>query len=122
MPLQAKHIVEEINGTRCTVVEKGSTAGRMEFLKTLLSFNGLEVITAEEKKEDETAATTFTIGVSDLVFNPVIAVYEMALKAPGGGRVSPAYWEQQQTDIVDQYWVSEKEVAEGTSAWHLREK
>ncbi len=122
MPLQAKHIVEEINGTRCTIVEKGALAGRMEFLKNLLSFNGFDVLTADEKKEDETATKTYTIGVSDLVFNPVIAVYEMALKAPGGGRVSPAYWEQQQTSIVDQYWVSEKEVTDGTSAWHLREK
>ena len=39
MTLKAKHIVEEINGTRCTVVEKGATAGRVDFLRELLEFN-----------------------------------------------------------------------------------
>ncbi len=104
MPLKAKHIVEEINGVRCTVVEKGASTGRIEFLKKLLEFNKFEIQIAEDKKETEDAPTLFTIGVTDIVFHPVIAVYEMALKTPDGKRVSPAYWDQKSTDSVDQYW------------------
>lgn len=104
MPLKAKHIIEEINGQRCTVVEKGIIAGRVEFLKNLLAFNNFEVVVAEDKKEVEDSPTLYTLGVTDLVFNPVIAVYEMSLKTPGGKRVSPAYWDQKTTEIVDEYW------------------
>ena len=108
MPLKAKHIVEEINGVRCTVVEKGATQGRVDFLKDLLEFNKFEVQVAEDKKETEDAPTLFTIGVTDEVFSPVIAVYEMSLKTPDGKRVSPAYWEQKTTEIVDEYWIFEE--------------
>ena len=104
MPLKAKHIVEEINGVRCTVVEKGATQNRVDFLKNLLEFNNLEVLVAEDKRETGDAPTLFTIGVTDIVFHAVIAVYEMKLKTPDGKRVSPAYWEQKTTDIVDEYW------------------
>ena len=108
MPLKAKHIVEEINGIRCTVVEKGATQNRVDFLKELLEFNKFEVQVTEDKKETEDAPTLFTIGVADEVFNPVIAVYEMSLKTPDGKRVSPAYWEQKTTEIVDEYWTFEE--------------
>jgi len=104
MPLKAKHIVEEINGVRCTVVEKGATQKRIDFLKSLLEFNKFEVLVAEDKKETEDAPSLFTIGVTDIIFSPVIAVYEMSLKTHDGKRVSPAYWEQKTTEIVDEYW------------------
>ena len=104
MPLKAKHIVEQINGQRCTVVEKGITPARVEFLKTLLEFNKFEVLVTEDKKETEDAPTLFSIGVTDLVFNPVIAIFEMSLKTPDGRKVSPAYWDQKTSDSVDEYW------------------
>ena len=103
MTLKAKHIVEEINGTRCTVVEKGATAGRVDFLKKLLEFNQFEVVVAAEAIIEGSPAL-FTIGVTDLVFNPVIAVYELSLKTPDGKKVSPAYWNQYTTDSIDEYW------------------
>jgi len=103
MTLKAKHIVEEINGTRCTIVEKGATAGRVDFLKKLLEFNQFEVLVAAEALV-EGSPELFTIGVTDLVFNPVIAVYELSLKTTAGQRVSPAYWNQYSTDSVDEYW------------------
>ena len=31
MTLKAKHIVEEIKGIRCTIIEKGANADRVEF-------------------------------------------------------------------------------------------
>jgi hypothetical protein len=103
MTLKAKHIVEEINGTRCTVVEKGATAGRVDFLRELLEFNKYEVQVAAEAVV-EGAPALFTIGTTDLVFNPVIAVYELALKTPDGKRVSPAYWNQYTNECIDEYW------------------
>jgi hypothetical protein len=103
MTLKAKHIVEEINGTRCTIVEKGATSERIDFLRKLLEFNHFDVRVSEEV-HDETSPATFTIGVTDLIFNPVIAVYEMSLKTPGGKSVSPAYWNQYTTESTDEYW------------------
>ena len=106
MVLKAKHIVEEINGTRCTIVEKGATANRVEFLKSLLEFNQFEVMVAEEPSPagGDDPAKLYTIGVTDLVFNPVIAVYELRLKTPDGKKVSPAFWEQFTTESKDEYW------------------
>jgi hypothetical protein len=103
MTLKAKHIVEEISGVRCTIVEKGAVADRIDFLKKLLEFNKYEVMVAEEALVEGSPAL-FTIGVTDLVFNPVIAVYEMALKTPDGQKVSPAYWNQYTTECIDEYW------------------
>ena len=103
MTLKAKHIVEEIKGTRCTVVEKGASADRVDFLKNLLELNKYQVVIADEPVVEGSPAL-FTIGVTDLVFNPVIAVYEMALKTAEGKKVSPAYWNQYTTECVDEYW------------------
>ncbi len=108
MPLKAKHIVEEINGVRCTIVEKAAGPARMEFLKGLLALNKFEVMVSEDKKETEEAPTLYTVGVTDLVFSPVIAVYEMRLKTAEGKSVSPAYWDQKTTECVDEYWEFEE--------------
>jgi hypothetical protein len=104
MPLTSKHIVEEINGIRCTIVEKGITSDRVNFLKDLLEFNKLEVVVAENAKTDDSAPSLYTLGVTSIVFNPTLAVYEMSLKTRNGKSVSPAYWEQKTTEIVDEYW------------------
>ena len=103
MTLKAKHIVEEITGVRCTIVEKGATAERVDFLKKLLEFNKFEVLVAEDAPVEGSPAV-FTIGVTDLVFNPVIAVYELSLKLADGRSVSPAYWNQYTTESTDEYW------------------
>ena len=102
---KGKHSVEEVNGIRCTIVEKGVDANRASFLKELLEHNQFDVQIQEDKKEDETAPDTFTIGVTDLVFNPVIAVYQMRLKTHDGKKVSPAFWNQRSKKHVDNwYW------------------
>jgi hypothetical protein len=105
MPLtKGKHIVEEINGIRCTIVEKGVDSGRIAFLKDLLEFNKFEVNVQEDKRENEEVPVTYTIGVTDLIFNPVTADYEMSLKTRDGKKVSPAYWNQYTTEIDNRYW------------------
>ena len=108
MVLKAKHIVEEINGKRCTVVEKGVEKSRMDFLKDLLLFNKFEVEVEEVAKTDETTLQLYTIGVTDLVFNPVIAVYEMSMKNQKGQPVTAPYWNQETTDSIKEYWLVEK--------------
>lgn len=104
MALTSKHTVEEINGIRCTVVEKGITAERVAFLKDLLELNKLEVVVAEVPSKEEGSLSSYTLGVTDIVFNPTIAVYEMTLKTRDGKSVSPDYWAQKTTEIIDEYW------------------
>ena len=78
------------------------------------------MLTSEDKSADETSLPTFTIGVTDLIFNPVIAVYQMKLKTPEGGSVSPAYWDQITDRAIDQYWLTEDELKTGVTAWYLK--
>jgi hypothetical protein len=95
-------LVEEIDGTRCSVVEKAVSPERTEFLKKLLERNGYTVKIASE---GETG--TFKIGVTDLLFNPVIDVYKRRLKSLTGKKVTPAYWLQQsdqETEKEVNYW------------------
>jgi hypothetical protein len=99
---KGKHLVEEIDGTRCSVVEKAVSPERTEFLKKLLERNGYTVKIASE---GETG--TFKIGVTDLLFNPVIDVYKRRLKSLTGKKVTPAYWLQQsdqETEKEVNYW------------------
>lgn len=99
---KGKHIVEEVDGVRCTLVEKGVSPERAEFLKKLLELNGYEVKTAPE---GETG--TFKLGVTDLLFNPVIDVYKRRLKSFTGHKVTPAYWLQEsdkETEAEVHYW------------------
>jgi len=87
---KGKHIIEEIDGVRCSVVEKGVSPERTEFLKKLLELNKYTV-----KVVAEADATTFKIGVTDMLFNPVVDVYKRDLISPSGKRVTPAYWLQE---------------------------
>ncbi len=101
----AKHIVSEINGVRCTIIESYATAARVAFLSDLLQFNKLEVAIAEEPSETPGEEPKYTIGVTDLIFNPVFAVYERQLKTRDGSIVSPGYWLQECTDCAPEYWL-----------------
>ncbi len=104
MPLnKGKHIVEEIDGVRCSVVETGATSERVEFLKKLLELNGYTVKVAAEGE-----GASFKIGVTDLLFNPVVDVYKRHLKSITGKKVTPAYWLQQsvnETEAEVNYWI-----------------
>jgi hypothetical protein len=108
MVLKAKHIVEDINGQRCTVVEKGVDKKRVDFLKNLLQVNQFEVVVEEVVKTEESAVQLYNIGVTDLVFNPVIAVYEMSLKTAKGEVVTAPYWNQETTESIKEYWLFAK--------------
>ncbi len=100
----AKHIIGEIDGTRCTIIESNVTKARMEFLRQLLEFNKLEVKVREEAKADETAESLYTVGVTDIVFNPVYAIYERTLLRPDGTVVTPAWYRQLDGDTEVPYY------------------
>ena len=104
----AKHIVNEIDGVRCTIVESGITLDRIAFLSDLLEFNNLEVKEIKEVSEIQGEEPKYTIGVTDLVFNPVFAVYEKQLKTREGSYVTPGYWRQECIECDPRYWVRRK--------------
>ncbi|MFZ1323134.1 MAG: hypothetical protein WAT71_16365 [Ignavibacteria bacterium] len=101
---KGKHNVKEIDGVRCTVIETGVSDERMTFLKNLLELNGLTVKSEAESKKDEAAPDTFIIGVTDIVFNPVIAVYQRTLLTHDGKIVTAPYWKQLTEESKGWYW------------------
>ncbi len=104
----AKHIVSEIDGIRCTIVESGVTLERAAFLRQLLEYNKFEVKELQIPSEVQGEEPKYTIGVTDLVFNPVFAVYECLLETPEGGYVTPGYWNQECIDCQPEYWMRRK--------------
>jgi len=101
---KGKHNVKEIDGVRCTVIETGVSDERMTFLKNLLELNGLTVKTESEPKKIESDPDTFIIGVTDIVFNPVIAVYQRKLRTHEGKIVTAPYWKQLTEESKGWYW------------------
>lgn len=101
---KGKHNIAEIEGNRCTVVETGADRERAEFLKNLLLFNGYEVKMEREKAKDGTELESFIIGLTDLLFNPMITVYEKKLFRKDGYTVTPAYWNQLPEEDTLPYW------------------
>jgi hypothetical protein len=101
----AKHIIGEIDGIRCTIIETGISLERAAFLKDLLGFNNLEVKELKEASDNSDSDQKYTIGVTSMIFNPVFAVYERQLKNREGVAVTPGYWNQECTECDSRYWV-----------------
>ena len=104
----AKHIVSEIEGVRCTMVESGVSIERAAFLRDLLEFNNLEVKEMQNPSEIPGEEPKYTIGVTSLLFNPVFAIYERLLKTREGAAVTPGYWKQECVDCDPRYWMKRK--------------
>jgi hypothetical protein len=121
MAINKNHEFEELDGVKCAVVEKNALQERVEFLKDLLEHNNYTVIVtaspppkaapapkpATPVAEGETAAPvvetptpdvpeTFTIGVTDVRFNSVNAIFGRMLKTRDGKIVTLAYWEEKE--------------------------
>ncbi|HET7002947.1 MAG TPA: hypothetical protein VFI33_16590 [Puia sp.] len=110
MAINQNHLSEDLNGVKCAIVEKNVTAERASFLKQLLIFNKYTVEIAASPppktaspvpfKEGETAVPappapeTFTVGVTDMMFNPINAIFGRLLHSPDGHVVTLAYWYQ----------------------------
>ena len=102
--LKGKHNIAEIVGLRCTVVESGCTESRAQFLKGLLEFNRYDVRIDAEKAKDGSPTGTFLVGVTDILFNPVVVLYQKRLFRPDGEVVTPAFWNQWENQDLKPYW------------------
>ena len=104
MALEGKHMFGEINGTRVSFVEKKIEEHRKDFLKKLLEHNGFEVIIDEHPAKNEEDPTLYTVGVTDMVFNPTIDIFERKLKTFDDRKVTQDYWNQKTEDTSPSYW------------------
>ncbi len=104
----AKHIIGEIEGVRCTIIESGISIDRAAFLRELLEFNNFDVKELKEEPSLPGAECIYTIGVTDIVFNPVFSIYECLLKTIDGSYVTPGYWNQECTECDNRYWMRRK--------------
>jgi hypothetical protein len=102
--LTGKHNVAGIDGVRCTVIETGATEARARFLSELLAFNRYDVKMEKEKAKDGSMLDTYILGVTDVVFNPVIALYQRKLFRNDGKTITPNYWDQNPNQDDIPYW------------------
>lgn len=120
MGINKNHEFEELDGIKCCIVEKAVTAVRADFLKTLLQGNGYTVVvsgivpktvSAPAPAEGEDAipalpvptptATQFTVGVTDMTFNSINAVFGRLLRTKEGDVVTLKYWKQEESVASD---------------------
>jgi hypothetical protein len=105
MGLGGKHQFGSIGEQRVTFIEKGIVEERLDFLKNLLEFNGFEVVTEEQKRKKEEDPLLYNLGVTDMVFNPTVYVFQRRLKTLDGNHiVNQDYWNQLSEDTKPQYW------------------
>lgn len=133
MAINKNHEFEELNGVKCAIVEKNASADRVAFLTQLLELNKYTVVviaspppkpapapavkpTSTEKEiqpqtsnpELQTGPETFTIGVTDVTFNPTNAIFGRLLRTKDGHVVTLAYWQQKETVSHDEVPYFEK--------------
>jgi hypothetical protein len=113
MAINKNHEFEDLDGVKSAIVEKNVSPERAGFLKDLLESNNYKVImvptplkpapVAPAAADDATIVTeapppavTVTIGVTDLTFNPINALFGRILKTKDGHIVTPGYWHQKE--------------------------
>ena len=125
MAINKNHEFEELNGIKCAIVERNVTKERADFLKHILEYNHYiavvipsppakaipqggakpapaTVTTTEENTPaiptppPDPTPETFIVGVTDVTFNSINAIFGRSLKAPGGHIVTLAYWQQKE--------------------------
>jgi hypothetical protein len=119
MAINQNHQFEELEGVKCAVVEKNVSKSRVEFLQRILAYNGYNVVVVptpppkaappktaappadSDVQEVPATEASFVVGVTDVMFNPVNAIYGRLLKLPDGHVVTLAYWQQKETRSHD---------------------
>jgi hypothetical protein len=118
MPINQNHLSEELNGVKCAIVEKNVLPERASFLQQLLQFNKYTVeiapspppkaavpVPVPEGTESPLplpAPATFTVGVTDMMFNPINAIFGRLLHTTDGHVVTLAYWNQKDNSSHDE--------------------
>ncbi len=139
MAINKNHEFEELDGIKCAIVEKNISNTRAMFLKDLLVHNGYTVviipasppkvganpvatIAAEtglppQKEVAPPAPELFVLGVTDLRFNAINAIFGRLLKTTDGRVVTQAYWNQQETTSHDEVPYYEHTKLPGTNKY-----
>jgi len=125
MALNPNHAFEDLGDVKCSVVEKNCSPERVDFLKKLLEFNGYTVIVVKSPPpkaakpapkpagdaepavavpEAPLPPDTFTVGVTDVTFNPINAVFNRDLNTPDGKVVTSDYWKQRTPVSKEDEW------------------
>ena len=128
MAINQNHLFEELGGVKCAIVEKNVRGERVAFLRGLLEYNkftvmvvpspppkaapaagGANVVVGGPEAGSAAAAPsappppeTFTVGVTDVMFNPVNAIFGRLLKTRDGHIVTLAYWQQKEQESSDE--------------------
>jgi hypothetical protein len=119
MAINQNHVSEDLNGVKCAVVEKNVSMERASFLQELLLFNKYhveiaatpppKVLPAKAPAEGEPAPPppppipeTYTVGVTDMMFNPINAIFGRLLHTPDGHVVTQAFWYQKEKTSHDE--------------------
>jgi len=137
MAINKNHEFEELGGVKCAIVEKNASKERVAFLKDLLETNHFEVVvvpspppkvapppkpaaapaegaSAQPESPPEPLPPpppeTFTIGVTNLAFNPTNAIFGRLLKTKDGHIVTQAYWYQKESSSHDEVPYYEKKL------------
>ena len=115
MAINKNHECEELGGIKCAVVEKNASKERSDFLQKLLSFNKYTVRVeptpapktttgaepAIDAMETIPPAETYTVGVTDVMFNAINAIFGRLLKTPDGHVVTLAFWKEKEVVAKD---------------------
>jgi hypothetical protein len=121
MAINKNHDFEDLGGVKCSIVEKNAPQARVDFLKELLEFNKYTVVVvpspppkapAPPKPVEGEAApvavepppppSTFTVGVTNVAFNPTNAIFGRLLRTKDGRVVTLAFWEQKESTSHDE--------------------
>jgi hypothetical protein len=113
MALNPNHAFEDLDDIKCAIVEKNCTPERVDFLNKILEFNGFKVVVVKSPPPKVAAKPavaanpdvapvevpppppeTFTVGVTDVTFSPINAVFNRELLTPAGEVVTSAFWKQ----------------------------
>ena len=108
MTFQGKHVFGSIGETRVTFIEKKIEKERLDFLVELLEHNGLEVVVEELKRRNEEDPQLYNLGVTDMVFNPTIWIFQRKMKTLDGRKATQDYWFQREGKVKPQYWKNSK--------------
>lgn len=118
MAINKNHEFEDIDGVKCAVVEKNVSQQRVDFLKPLLEYNHFTVVIAASPPPKAAPApvvategtapapvtppASFTVGVTDVMFNATNAIFGRLLRTPDGHVVTLAYWQQKESVSEDE--------------------
>ena len=120
MALNQNHTFEDLDGIKCSIVEKNCSEQRLAFIKDILEHNKFKVIavaSAPPKAAPKPAVegepapepapappATYTVGVTDVSFNLINALFNRELLSKNGVVITPAYWKQEEAAPVEGSW------------------